>query len=494
VFVDLNSGEIESLAEADICIIGAGAAGISIAREFLNTNVTLLLLESGHLEFDSETHTLNEGIVSGLSYPLNSSRQRYFGGTTNHWAGQSCPLNPIDFENRQWIPNSGWPIDYEDYSPYVKRAQRVCKLGELAFEWDSWNNPLDFPLNKEIFHPVILRFPNPVVRFGREYRKDIDRASNIRCIINANATNIEIDSHGAVDHIEIKSLQGPSARVRAKKLILACGAIQNVKLLLNSRNKLPRGLGNELGLVGKYFMEHPNYDTGQVELRDPSEYPFLAMPDKRLKGAKIRTDFRLNEPLQEKFKILNHSLFLMPARNKSFSDDLGSQVAKFWHKLEGKMNSYLGIESHILRIRLEQAPREDSWVRLSEERDALGLNNVELHLQFGKLETHTIAVAQEEFAKALGLGNIGRMKINFEPGETEWMSSVGWQFHHLGGTRMSDGPEDGVVDKNCKMHSVDNLFIAGSSIFPTGGQANPTMNIVAFALRLADHLKKELKI
>ena len=123
--------------------------------------------------------------------------------------------------------------------------------------------------------------------------------------------------------------------------------------------------------------------------------------------------------------------------------------------------------------------------------DALGLKKVNLHLGFGELETHTIDVVQEELAKALGSANVGRMKIEFVPGETDWMPMANWQLHHLGGTRMGTNPKTSVVDPDCKLHSVHNLYIASSSTFPTGGCANPTMNIIALVLRLAATLKKE---
>jgi len=477
-----------------MCIVGAGAAGISIAREFLDTNVSVVMLEGGHLEADGATQALNDGVVTGLNYPLATSRLRFFGGTTNHWAGQSCPMEEIDFQHRPWVPNSGWPIEFEDYVRYVERAKRICQLTDRPFAWENWKDSVDFPLSQEMFHPLLLQYPIPKPRFGQDYREDIANANNIRCILDANATNIESNVEHTVDYIDVKSLNGVSAKVQARKFILACGAIQNVKLLLNSRNRFPHGIGNVHGNVGKYFMEHPNYDTGIIELRDPSAYPMIAKPIRRFTEEKIRYDFRLVEALQEKYKVLNHSLFLRPAARTPSGNTLGGQTAQFWHRTDNKADGDTSREIYTLRVRLEHAPIENSWVSLSKEKDALGLYNPKLHLQIGDMETHTVAVVQEVLAKALGARNIGRMKINFEPAKNKWKYQVGWQYHHLGGTRMSKNPEQGVVDENCKVHSSTNLYIASSSIFPTGGHANPTMNIVAFALRLAEHLKQEMYV
>ena len=340
MFFDLNDLEVDSLITADICIVGAGAAGISLAREFLLSNISVVLLESGDLEYDAATQALNEGTVSGLDYPLSYSRRRFFGGTTSLWNGQSHPLNAIDFESRSWVPNSGWPIAYADYVQYIAKAQEICQLGNMPFNDDSWLNSLNFPLDGETFHPIMLRFPSPVTRFGEVYREEISRAKNIRCILNANATNIEIGSMNSVEHIEIRSLQGQRCKVQAKKFVLACGAISNIKLLLNSRNKFSQGVGNEHGVVGKYFMAHPSYDTGQIEIRDVNEYGTLTKPGSKKDGLRIRTDFRLHDDLQKRYEILNHSLFLRPAWTKTTTDDFGGQVAKYWHRLVGKIDNY----------------------------------------------------------------------------------------------------------------------------------------------------------
>ena len=160
-----------------------------------------------------------------------------------------------------------------------------------------------------------------------------------------------------------------------------------------------------------------------------------------------------------------------------------------WKKVENKLDINTEPERYRLRVRLEHAPIKDSRVELDKEQDSLGMYNVKLNIKMGELEAKTIAILQMEVAKLLGAKNIGRMKTDFDGG-TAWQQKVGWQYHHFGGTKMHDSPEKGVVDRNCKVHGVDNLFIASSSVFPTCGHANPTLNIVAITLRLADHLKR----
>lgn len=494
MFTDLNEYAQGEEIEADICVVGAGAAGISLALEFVDTSKSVLLLESGNYDYDSSTQALNRGNISGLDYlPLETTRLRYLGGTTNHWGGQSIPFDRIDFNKRNWVENSGWPIKYDEYLTYLDRAQEICKLDSIPFDWEHWKQAISFPLQGSSFEPLIFKYPEPVSRFGQDYRQQIKSAKNINCILNANVTEIVANEENSIDHLVVKSLNNINLSVKSKRIILSCGAIQNIKLLLNSNRNNPLRVGNAHDLVGKYFMEHPNYDTGVVQLSDNSKYPMLAKPITNVNGSKIRLDFRLNDSMQRKFKILNHSVFLISRKPDQYEDDFAGKIANYWYKIENKFDQFIGTVPMSLRIRLEHSPLERSRVKLIKEKDALGLNNVELHMEFGEIEGRTIEIIQNQLVKELGARNIGRMKIEFTGNTSNWESNVGWQFHHMGGTRMHEDPKQGVVDKNCKVHGVRNLYIASSSTFPTSGHANPTMNIVALALRLADHIKQETR-
>ncbi|MFT6779338.1 MAG: choline dehydrogenase-like flavoprotein [Paraglaciecola sp.] len=492
MFIELDTFDKDSNIDCDICIVGAGAAGITMALELANSDYQVILLESGGMEYQHDTQMLNKGKITGIPYvPLESARLRFFGGTTNHWAGQSTPLEPIDFENRDWVPDGGWPIGYQDYAQYLQRAQKVCKLGPAAFDHQVWSDKFDSPFEDNNFQPVIFRYPSPVIRFGEAYRDPIAKSNNIKCILNANATNLIQSVDDSIQHVQVNSLTGNAIRVTAKYVVLATGCIQNVKLMMNSNQKYAEGLGNKYDQLGRYFMEHPNYDTGEVFFSDSANISTLVKPRTQLDGTEVRIDFQLTPEEQKKHQVLNHSVFFInkPRPAEKFDDGLVGSISKYWKKVENKLNINTQPETYRIRVRLEHAPVKDNRIELDEEQDALGMFNVKLNMKMGELESKTISTLQMEIAKLLGANNVGRMKTEFNGG-TKWQENVGWQYHHFGGTKMHNSPEKGVVDSDCKVHGIDNLFIASSSVFPTCGHANPTLNIVALTLRLSDHLKR----
>jgi hypothetical protein len=249
-------------------------------------------------------------------------------------------------------------------------------------------------------------------------------------------------------------------------------------------------------------MEHPNFDSGLINFSLKNAPKVLADPSLEIHGAPLRLDFKLNHEIQAREEILNHSAFLIKKKITSedrVSSDIGV-ASQIWQRLVNKFEYYFPDENtdpgqdvvYKLRVRLEHAPNPKSRVLLASKKDAYGLPQVDLKLQFGELEGRTIQVIQKYLARWLGMNGIGRMQIDFTQNPPLWQKKVGWQYHHCGGTRMSNSPREGVVDSSCRVHGIGNLYIAGSSVFPTSGHANPTMNIVAISLRLVDELKRVL--
>lgn len=491
VFVSLNELPDGEVLTASICVIGGGAAGISIAMEFIGSGIDVTVLESGGFEYDDDIHQLTTGENVGLHYyDLDTARLRYFGGSTNHWAGQSCPLEHNDFLPRHWVADSGWPITYAAFAEYLPRAERLCKLTQPPPDGSFWGLREEmpaFPLEEGGFVPVVFRYPEPVFSFGVDYRRILDRAEEIRCLLHANVLRINSDAAGnRVTHLDLATLGGKRLRMEARTVILAAGGIENCRLLLLSGpeggDRPGPGLGNMHDMVGRFFMEHPNYDTGLVQLTSESRY--LADALTSFGSESVRLDFRLSPEQQAQKEILNHSAFLRRVREQDMLDRAWNRISK---AVFGSYELLLR-----LRVRLEHAPSPDSRVTLADQIDVFGQPRARLSLRMGELETRTVQAVSESFARALGLAEQGRMRIEFDPADTGWMSEVGWQYHHCGGTRMHADPRKGVVDANCRVHGLANLYVAGSSIFPTSGHANPTVNLLAFALRLADHLKQEL--
>lgn len=509
MFADLNEIEPDTDLNYHLCIIGAGAAGISLAREFRGKKISVALIESGGLEFEQATQNLNSGKNTGLAYfPLISTRLRYFGGTTNHWGGQSIPLDAVDFEERPWVPDGGWPITYDEFSRYLKSAEEICGVPCGPYRWEYWAGQAgkrEIPLDARQFQDAVFRYSRPVRRFGETFREDIRKAENITCFLNANALHLVTQKTGeTVTRVEVGSLAGRRAHIQARQFVVACGGIENSRLLLLSNSLHEHGLGNQHDQLGRYFMEHPNFDTGSIRFSDAQRSQLLTKPSLEVHGSPLRLDFKLRPEIQRREKLLNHSAFLLPKSEPSKhapNEDVGTTM-RLWQKVLNKYDRYYGTRNKApitekeftLRVRLEHAPYADSRVELAEERDAFGLPRAQLNLELGQLEGRTIEYLQKALALELGSADLGRMQITFKRQPTDWQEKLGWQYHHCGGTRMHDSPRNGVVDRDCRVHGTKNLYVAGSSVFPTCGHANPTINLVALTLRLADKLKSESEI
>jgi choline dehydrogenase-like flavoprotein len=509
----------DTLIETDLAIIGAGAAGITIARELAGTNISICLLESGGLELEQDTQNLYDGENGGRwYYPLDSCRLRYFGGSTNHWGGWCRPLTPIDFEARDWIPHSGWPITRADLDPYYLRAQPVTETGPFRYDatafWEELIGAKMLPLSLGLITTTFFQY-SPPTRFGTRYRKDIEQAANVRALLHATVTEIETSEAGTeVTGLRVTTLGGPSFRVRARRYILATGAIENPRLLLLSNRVQPAGVGNTHDLVGRYFMEHPhipsvaNLVTSRPEAFNAAYTQHLSLADSIMHSALIPTDALLRrERLQQAvftvgvLGVYNAENLTQPATDDelhlrdifNLQRDLGPPRATD-HPPAGYNDwppaGSVGA-SCAMGCACEQAPNPESRVTLSEERDALGLRRVRLDWRLSETDKLSLNRILHALAEEFGAQGLGRVRLTLSD-DGNWPEEVLGGYHHMGTTRMADSPEHGVVDANCRVHGVANLYIAGSSVFTTGGASNPTLTIVALALRLADHVRTQL--
>jgi hypothetical protein len=255
--IDARTLENGSLIEGDLCIVGAGAAGISIALEWINAGRKVLLLEGGGFDFEPRMQDLYRGEIVGLPYyPLHAAALHYFGGTTNHWAGMCSPFDPIDFEARPWVPHSGWPITRADLDPFYERAQKVLELTPYYdYDADSWSRRdstlVPFALDRRALVTKMWQF-SPPTRFGNRYRDAIVGASAVHLYTYANVCEIQANEVvSAVDELRVRTIDGKEHRVRAARYVLACCTIQNARLLLASNARATSGLGNGHDLVGR---------------------------------------------------------------------------------------------------------------------------------------------------------------------------------------------------------------------------------------------------
>lgn len=525
MIIDFRNLESDSVIESDICIIGAGAAGITVAREFLNSARKVVLIESGGFEPDAETQSLYRGENVGVKYyPLESCRLRFFGGTTGHWNGQCRPLNEEDFQERPWVPFSGWPITKADLDPFYKRAHPIVGLGSYAYDDDVWpllkmRNPRLDPTKLQIRFWQFSRH----LRFGQVYRQELQNAQNVQVYLHANLSNIQTNPGGSVvDSIEIRSLEGKVGKVKAKAFVLAMGAIENARLLLLSNRVESTGVGNRSGLVGRFFMEHPEIDCGTVLPIDAVKF-LETYRREWVEDLIYLAGLRISPERQKQDETLNCGAMIMydtdPDSGVKAMIDVASSIkktgklpdhlwTKVWNVLTDLDDVAVGAYSYFVEkkeplgkptlVRIvgltEQSPNPQSRVYLSDEKDRLGLNRPALDWQLTELDKRGLSLLPHLLGVELGRLNLGRVRL------ADWLQGNGFDAakglgggpHHMGTTRMSDDPKTGVVDRNCRVHGNANLYIAGGSVFPTSGYTMPTLTIVALALRLADHLKTRL--
>jgi choline dehydrogenase-like flavoprotein len=498
MFQDARQLESGARIETDLCIVGAGAAGVAIARELVGSEVDVCVLESGGLEPDVETQSLYEGVSAGRDYDLVGSRMRFFGGSTNHWEGACRPLDPIDFETRQAVPRSGWPLERAHLAPYYARAHRLLGLGPADYDGALWldDEHHPWPLDGGFVPTIFQRNP---VRMGQVYRQELADARNVRVLLRANAVEIALRRSGrGLEAIRCRCLGGPAFSVKAKRYVLACGGIENARLLLASNAIPPSGVGNGHGLVGRFFMEHPHVHEEAVLLASP------ALPDisfYRLhpsNGTNVRGFLQTTRQLLEREGILNFLVTPWRSHEKGWKRQLRrSALVVSLHRAIAETDAAAAPQRARPRllafsVRTEQAPNPQSRVTLDAERDALGVPRSRLDWQLQAIDLRTLRRSLELTAAAVGAAQLGRVRLSLEPGDT-WPESMEFASHHIGTTRMHHDPARGVVDAHCRVHDVPDLFVAGSSVFPTAGASNPTLTIVALALRLADHLRAELR-
>ncbi len=538
MFIDSNTIDNKREFKADICIIGGGVAGIAAAKDFLNGNQDVIILESGGEYPDNKTQTLTTGRNSGLEYyDLETTRTRAFGGTSLTWTidlnkdeeigVRLREMDRIDFEERDWIPNSGWPITKKELDPYYEKANQFCKIGPHNYDVNHWEDKSETPrlrFKDNSVETAIFQFANREV-FYKDYKEEISQSSNLKFFLNATVLKINLtESVSQVENVIAINRNGQKFTVKANYFMVSVGGLETPRLLLLSNDQMKSGIGNQNDLVGRYFMEHPHLWSGVFYPSNPSLYKKLALysihhrhripimgkwvlPEKTLRSEKLMNcamSIHYEPNLKKKkslksFNKLRKNLFRLKLdgdTKKAFkklvkeSDTLLNIVKDklIVHERKLDRNHDVKYDGFKLNIMSEQLPDPDSRVELDTIRDMYDQPKLKLHWKLNPFDIRNIRRYQEIIDAELRKNNHGVLDIELKGNEIPGDIHGGW--HHMGTTRMHRRPEKGVVDENCKVHGVENLYIAGSSVFPTGGYANPTLTLIALTLRLTDHIKK----
>ena len=541
MFIDCRSLEDKRTFDADICIIGAGAAGMSIALEFANKPFNVILLESGGLEPDPDTQSLYEADNIGINYrDLDKARARYFGGSTACWGGWCRPLDPIDFEQRPWIPNSGWPIARGEMDPWYERSQNFLGITDQNYDLAYNQEKLAsagiqlFPFQGPDVVSVINKFC-PQKRLGKVYKSEIERIRNVTTYIFSNVTNIQLDPNtGLVKHLDVATNNGRSHKFSAKVFILATGGIENPRLLLSSNSVATAGIGNQMDLVGRYFMDHPRIRTNLIDL--DKQVAYRRIYDATVATAKqylgnnvggVAAHIALSDSAQRQYHMPNSRTYLKALYYPKMTEfdthkrDL-KQAIKWGLKynypmatvlenmgraapamlrvapeaIAGFVDAQLNFGFLKQRFELESVfepvPNPDSRVQLTDQIDRLGQRKAVVNWKLTDQDLKNFEYVTDRVVTELeDVGAIKRLDNPVDKIDYANLSVEGC-YHHMGTTRMGASPATGVVDSDCRVFGCDNLYVAGSSVAPTVGSDMPTITLVALAIRLSAHLEKSL--
>lgn len=465
--------QISKNAHFDYCVIGTGPAGITVARKLARSGKKIALLEGGTETYTLESQDLYRGKVIGDKYfTLESARLRYFGGTSNHWGGMCRPLDAHDFEAKGLFSKTAWPINKTDLDKYLTEASHILGLNER--------------MDDEVFEESGLirqyfSFSEGPVRFAQKYTDELFSSNNISVFFDANVTSF-ITNGDSVSSVEIYNKTGEAINLKANTFVLATGGIENSRVLLWANKKTNGLLIKNPESLGKYWMEHPTFTVGQAILSGE-----LATNS----GVKDVFFSPTKRTIKEQ-KILNCSLRFEPV-NYSGAKKIISNLACVAPELGIEIMSLLDkhlICGALLRASWEQEPVPENRIELSDDLDSVGMPRVNLYWKKNETDLRTVQKTVEVFGKYLAKKNLGRIRFDdWVLGKSDYPDDDELAgYHHMGGTRMASNPKEGIVDSNCKVHGQKNLYIAGSSIFPSGGCANSTLTIVQLAIRLGEHL------
>jgi choline dehydrogenase-like flavoprotein len=495
-FIDANQPDDGSVFESDICIVGAGAAGIAASIALADKGWSVGVLESGGLEFDRATHELCAGPIIGDAYPWEMARMRFFGGSTNHWGGQCRRLSEIDFEKLPWVADSGWPFAKAELDPYYDRALEIVDIPagyervENVVDDIAEYPPLLGPLT-DSFAPIVW-LKSPPTRMGIKYRRAISASGRIRCYLRANAIELIPDEQGrTIRRLEARTLQGRQLSFRARVFLLCAGSIENARLLLLSSSVDPRGIGNAHDLVGRYFAEHcvQSLKRRMILAAPAGKRGFQEEHLQRrarkagLPVTHVLFGFAATERLRRRHSLLGFSLG-MSRGGKLDPERMEDAVAALLASEPPSAADPREAHGYDVWIMAEQAPNPNNRLYLVQEKDALGLRKTALDWKVTEADRRNMLQGMRLFSRDLARSGNGRVRVpSLDDFEGPFL--VG---HQMGTTRMSADPRKGVTNPYGRVHDIANLFIAGSSVFPTYGYVNPTLTLLGTTLRTVDHI------
>ena len=550
MLTDLTRQKLPDDTACDICIVGAGPAGIAIALELMGSGKDVILLEAGGEKPDPDSQSFLEGESRNPAHPEPSLyRHRRAGGASAIWGGRCLPLDPVDFEKRDWVPLSGWPMDYEELVPFYRRAQNVLDAGEFDYRSASAlpdGQLIDGFADGAMKTDVIERFSLPTDVFAK-YREKLVAAADVRMVTNAACVDLPPrGDFSGVTGCVATAPDGTRQTIRAAQVVVAAGGLETYRLLANSWFD-QGGIGNHSDFLGRTYMCHLELSAGTLRLTPKGRavsHGFEMTRD----GVYARRKFTLSPQFQRDYQVLNASVRLHhpgivdPAhrdgilslmyvakntvipeyrRKLAMVDHVAAAAMEhrtaFWtghmrnivagaprvagfgidwikrHMLARRKLPYVALKNgegrYALDMNVEQEPQRASRVTLSSERDRHGMVRLQIDWKPSELDVASARAAYRALNDSLAESGVAEIEESLPELAEAAQNPVAVGGHHIGLTRMAQDASNGVVDQHCRVHGLDNLHVASASVFPTSGHANPTLTIVALALRLADRLK-----
>ncbi len=553
MFIDGRQIASGSALETEVCIIGGGPAGIAIARELAGTPISVILVETGGWRSSKSTQSLNEAeLVSSRHPPPEMYRERRFGGSSAIWGGRCVPLTRSDFEPRSHVADSGWPISYDELLPYYSRALTYCEAGEFAFDPGCLREA--GPIIEGLASPEIAvgleRF-SPPTDFGRRFKSDLLRSPTHKILLESTCVRLSSSESGRIaEAIECATIAGNRFRICAKYIVVAAGGLESARLLAASNDRFPAGFANSSGALGRYYMSHLEGTLGHLKVGPGRNviWDFARTSD----GVYAKHHIRLSDELQQRRQLrnmifrLHHAnpmdprhgdpvlslmyvakRFVLPEYRRKittvelevldrlpkgralFTRHLANIASHPWPLLRFMSSwvykrharyrriPYVALYSkhgvYPLDYNAEQTPLYDSRISPTHDKDRFGVPKLRIDWRVCPEDLASIAASYRQMRVSLASTRVAAVTYDDDALDESVKQVVAVGGHHIGTARMSSDPKRGVVDPQCRTHDVENLYMAGSAVFPTSGSANPTLTIVALAIRIADQLKTALR-
>ncbi len=529
--LNCNDFSTQKTWESDVCIMGAGVAGITLANELREKGVSVILLEAGGDSYDQAVQDIAKANSVTAPYADPSqSRLRFLGGASNHWSNNTSPLSEIDFIKRDGLPNSGWPITKRDLDPYYAKAAAYCGTGEDGYDLSYWHEKFGVKptISEKQSSGITLSMAKasiPPTQFYRAHGSKLNESEHVTVITYAQVTNVSFNPvQKELDSIEVTGPNGIVHRVVSKEVIMAFGGIENARMLLHFNQKHNGQLGNQGDSVGRYFMDHPTFRGAQIYTKTPDIFTMFKgemLPDYKRFALNF---FELSESTLVKNNLTNLRLPLIAATRKQLSHGLssfhlmkerfsGKQVSSsiaaditnlvmdydivadaISRKTTGEalfesVDDFGGFQVPLM---MEQTPHRDNRISLSKKKDRFGIPMLNIDWKLHDDDKTRVWRGLNVFSSELGALGIGRVRSLESRASRIFEDQIGFGHHHMGSTRMSTSPESGVVDSEQRVFGVGNFSIAGCSVFSTGGHVPPTLTIAATSIRLADIVAKRI--